>query len=137
MDQYQSLPPLMYLFAPPIAPFPVCPPVHTDTIAYVDDRDTGGPSPVHVTKVTTETYNVLPNDYFVCVDTATFAVTLTLPIGILGTVYVIKDCSGNADTNPITINGSGGQLIDGSGATINSPFGSIQLIFSGDEWCIV
>ena len=137
MQQHQTLPPLMYLFAPPFAPFPMCPPTQADTISYTDDRDTGGPSPVKVTKVTTETYDVLSTDYFLCVDTATFAVTITLPIGVLGTVYVIKDCSGNADVNPITINGSDSQLIDGSSATINSPFGSIQLIFDGDQWCIV
>ena len=90
-----------------------------------------------MTDVTTETYDILPTDYFLCVDTATFAVTLNLPTGKLGTVYIMKDCSGNADVNPITINGSGGQLVDGSSATINTPFGSVSLIFNGSEWSIV
>ena len=97
----------------------------------------GNPSPVAVTNVTTPTYTALAADYFLCVDTATNAVTITLPTGILGTVYIVKDCSGNASTNPITIDGTGGQLVDGSSATINTPYGAIQLIFNGTEWSIV
>lgn len=96
----------------------------------------GNPSPVTVTQVTTPTYTALATDYFLCVDVAA-PVTITLPTGILGTVYVVKDCDGDANTNPITINGTGGQLVDGSSATINSPYGSISLIFNGTEWSIV
>ena len=96
------------------------------------------PSPVSVTNVSTTTYTALPNDYFLCVDTATHATTITLPLGILGTVYIIKDCSGDALTNPITIQGTSGQPIDGSAtATINTNFGSIQVVFNGIEWSIV
>jgi predicted dehydrogenase len=96
----------------------------------------GNPSPVAVTNVTTPTYTALATDYFLCVDVAA-PVTITLPTGILGTVYIVKDCDGDANTNPITINGTGGQLVDGSTATINSPYGSISLIFNGTEWSIV
>ena len=96
----------------------------------------GNPSPVTVTNVTTPTYTALATDYMLCVDTATNPVTITLPTGILGTVYIIKDCSGDANTNPITIQGTG-QLVDGSTATINTPYGSIQVIFNGVEWSIV
>lgn len=97
----------------------------------------GNPSPVTVTNVTTPTYTALATDYFICVDTATAPVTITLPTGILGTVYIVKDCSGDAATNPITIQGTGGQLVDGSIATINSPYGSISFVFNGTEWSIV
>jgi len=97
----------------------------------------GNPSPVTVTNVTTPTYTALSTDYYLCVDTSTNAVTITLPTGILGTVYIIKDCSGDAATNPITVNGTGGQMIDLSTATIDAPYGSIQLIFNGVEWNIV
>ena len=97
----------------------------------------GNPSPVTVTDVTTLTYTALATDYFLCVDTATAPVTITLPTGILGTVYIIKDCSGDAATNPITIQGTGGELVDGSVGTINTPYGSVSLIFNGTEWSIV
>jgi hypothetical protein len=96
----------------------------------------GNPSPVAVTDVATATYTALPADYFLCVLTNGL-VTITLPTGILGTVYIVKDCFGSAATNPITIQGTGGQLVDGSTATINTNFGSLQFVFNGTDWSIV
>jgi hypothetical protein len=97
----------------------------------------GNPSPVAVTDVATPTYTALSTDYFLCVLTNGL-VTITLPTGILGTVYIVKDCAGLAATNPITIQGTGGQLIDGvANATINTNFGSVTFIFDGTEWNIV
>jgi hypothetical protein len=138
-NQYQGINPLIYF--PPFPPFPVVPPsqsiVSDNDIINVGSGSIGGnPSPVTVTQVTTTTYTALATDYFLCVDVAA-PVTITLPTGILGTVYIVKDCDGDANTNPITINGTGGQLVDGSTATINSPYGSISLIFNGTEWSIV
>lgn len=145
MQQFQTIAPLMGTYFPsPFVPFVTPLPVpqqqqilsDNDIINIETGTTTGNPSPVTVTDVTTPTYTALATDYFLCVDTATSAVTITLPIGILGTVYIIKDCSGNANTNSITINGTG-QTVDGSTATINAPYGSIQLIFNGNEWSIV
>ena len=96
----------------------------------------GNPSPVVVTDVATATYTALPTDYFLCVLTNA-PVTITLPIGILGTVYLVKDCFGDAANNPITIQGTGGQLVDGSTATINVNYGSLQFVFNGTDWSIV
>ena len=96
----------------------------------------GNPSPVAVTDVATATYTALSTDYFLCVLTNA-PVTITLPTGILGTVYIVKDCFGDAANNPITIQGTGGQLVDGSTATINTNFGSLQFVFNGTDWSIV
>jgi hypothetical protein len=91
---------------------------------------------VPVTDVATATYNALSTDYFLCVLTNA-PVTITLPTGILGTVYIVKDCFGNAANNPITIQGTGGETIDGSAGTVNINFGSITVVFNGAEWSIV
>ena len=91
---------------------------------------------VPVTDVTTATYTALATDYYLCVLTIA-QVVITLPVGILGTVYVIKDCSGNASvSSPIIIQGTG-QNVDIGTATINIPFGSITVIFNGTDWSIV
>jgi hypothetical protein len=137
--QQQTIQPLWGWFPPPLPPlnFPQANIIDRDEIININNRIGGNPSPVSVTDVTTPTYTALATDYFLCVDTVTNAVTITLPTGILGTVYMVKDCSGNADTNNITIQGTGGQLVDGSVATINVPYGSIQLIFNGTEWSVV
>jgi hypothetical protein len=145
MYQYQRISPYWAALMPPLDA--LAPPFIPQQ-QIVNDNDTinigsgnqiigGNPSPVTVTNVTTPTYTALGSDYFLCVDTSTTPVTITLPTGILGTVYIVKDCMGDANTNNITIQGTGGQLVDGSVATINSPFGSIQLIFNGVEWSIV
>lgn len=147
MYQYQTISPYWATWMPPIDPCPPAPVAFPQQI--INDNDTinvgsgtqiinGNPSPVTVTNVTTSTYTALATDYLLCVDTATNAVTITLPTGILGTVYMVKDCSGDANTNNITVVGTGGQLVDGaSAASVNSPYGSIQLIFNGLEWSIV
>jgi hypothetical protein len=96
----------------------------------------GNPSPVAVTDVAVATYTALPTDYFLCVLTNA-PVTITLPTGVSGTIYIVKDCFGAAATNPVTIQGTGGQLVDGSTATINTNFGSLQFVFNGTDWSIV
>jgi hypothetical protein len=64
-------------------------------------------------------------------------VIITLPTGITGTVYVIKDCSGNASpSSPIIVQGTA-QNVDIGTATINAPFGSITVVFNGVDWSIV
>lgn len=80
-------------------------------------------------------YTALATDYFLCV-LSILPVTITLPVGITGKVYVIKDCSGNANTNPITIQGTA-QNVDAGTATINVPFGSITVVFNGIDWSII
>lgn len=143
MHQYQSINPLLLPFVPtyiaPISGFGQSINDSDTNIINVGSGSIGGnPSPVTVTQVTTTTYTALSTDYFLCVDTFTHSTTITLPVGILGTVYIIKDCSGNSATNPITIQGTGGQLVDNSAsAVINTNFGGIEVIFNGTEWSIV
>ena len=95
----------------------------------------GTPGLVPVTDVVTATYTATVTDYFLCVLTV-LPVTITLPVGILGTVYVIKDCSGNAGTAPITIQGTA-QTVDAGTGIINVPFGSITVVFNGSNWNII
>lgn len=142
MEQFQTIAPLMGNFFPP--PFLPCRPIFPQQV--ISDNDIinvgsgsiggGNPSPVTVTNVTTITYTALATDYFLCVDVAA-PVTITLPTGILGTVYIVKDCDGDATTNIITVQGTGGQLIDGAAtASINAPYGSLTFVFNGTSWSI-
>jgi hypothetical protein len=149
MYQYQTIQPYWASMMPPIENH--SPPIGIPGFpqqSIVNDNDNinigsgnqiiggGNPSPVAVTDVTSATYTALPTDYMLCVLT-NGPVTITLPTGILGTVYIVKDCFGDANNNPITIQGTGGQLVDGSTGTVNVPYGSISLIFNGTDWSIV
>jgi len=93
------------------------------------------PSPVPVTQVTTPTYTATVRDYFLCVDHAGL-VTITFPVSILVTVYIVKNCTGHARYYPITIQGTG-QTVDGGTAEIDTNYGSLTFIFNGTEWSIV
>ena len=148
MYQYQRITPYWAVMMPPIetlAP-PGIPGIPQQQI--INDNDNinigsgnqiiggGNPSPVTVTDVTAD-YTALSTDYFLCVEVTTAQIVITLPIGTLGTVYIIKDCTGNASpTTPIIVQGTG-QNVDIGTATINTSFGSISVIFNGTDWSIV
>lgn len=136
-NQYQGINPMMYF--PPFPPFPIIPAAQgfcgegNDVISVVNYAK---PSPVPVTEVTTPEYTATLADYFLCVTHAG-QVVITLPTGITGTVYIIKDCDGNASpTTPIIVQGTG-ENVDGGTATIDTSFGSISVIFNGEAWSIV
>ena len=54
-------------------------------------------------------------------------------------MFYIKDALGlAAPATPITINPDGTETIDGANAaTIDVPYGSVTLVFSGTEWLIL
>lgn len=90
---------------------------------------------VPVTDVTTTPYTPGATEYFLCVDVAGPA-SIVLPTSVVGKVYVVKDCDGDASTNPIIITATG-STIDGSvSATINVDYGSLTFVFNGTEWSI-
>jgi hypothetical protein len=88
-------------------------------------------STINYTPVNTTPYVVLVTDLFISVDTTTLAITIQLPnAATVGDYYIIKDRSGLAATNNITVTTVGGAvLIDGAATyTMNTAFQSIQLI---------
>lgn len=80
-------------------------------------------------------YTALPSDFFIGVITGG-GYTISLPISTEGTIYIVKDVFGDAETNPITIAHTG--LIDGAAsAIINTNFGSLTFIYNNGSWSIV
>jgi hypothetical protein len=67
------------------------------------------------------------------------AVAVTLPAGVLGQEFTIKDGLGLASVaTPITITPNGIETIDGAAtATINAPYGSLTLVYNGTQWLII
>lgn len=87
------------------------------------------------TTIVNTDYIVTESDYFIGVIT-TSSITVTLPLTVAGTVYIIKDIQGTASTNPITITAVSG--IDGfSDAFISTDYGAITLLANNDAWSIV
>jgi hypothetical protein len=63
------------------------------------------------------------------------AVAVNLPAGVTGQVFYIKDGLGlEAPATPITITPAAGTIDGAATATINAPYGSLTLVYSGVEW---
>jgi hypothetical protein len=79
-----------------------------------------------------------PGTNFLQVDTSSIPITITLDNSVsYGTLLTIKDWTGNAGTNNITIDGNG-KFIDGQATVVISyNYGSIGLIFTSGNWCII
>lgn len=88
-----------------------------------------------VTLVDEINYLATNDDYFIGVifDGAT---TVTLPAGTLGKIFIIKDSAGDALANPITVVATASTLDGEASYVINTPWGSIGLIYNGIEWNI-
>lgn len=87
--------------------------------------------------VSTSTATVGAKVNFVSV-TNTSGATITLPTGVDGRSVFIKDESGTATSNPITILPDGSNTIDGrTSERIGVDLGWVQLVFWGTVWRIV
>lgn len=66
------------------------------------------------------------------------AVAVTLPAGVTGQVFYLKDGLGlAAPATPITITPAAGTIDGSATAIINAPYGALTLVYSGVEWKIL
>lgn len=66
------------------------------------------------------------------------AVAVTLPAGVTGQVFYLKDGLGlAAPATPVTITPAAGTIDGAATATIDAPYGSLTLVYSGVEWKIL
>jgi hypothetical protein len=84
----------------------------------------------------TGSYTATVNDEYIGVFSAA-AVTITLPFGVTGRVYTIKDEYGQG-SGKITIQPSGTEKIDNANNYIISvPNQSVSVVFRGGQWRII
>lgn len=151
MQQQQQFMP----FGWPMPPYLPLPPIIDDCDLFINSTVIGPPGPpgpqgpqgdpgpqgppgtpglVPTTTVEAD-YSATATDYFIGVITSA-EYTITLPNGPTGTVYIVKDVSGTAGANPITVVNT--VDIDGeAGATIDTNFGSLTFVYSNEAWNIV
>ena len=74
---------------------------------------------------------------FLAVTTSAVPVTVTLPSSpVKGRVFNIKDASGNANVNNITVSGNGINIDGKPNYVINSVFGGLNLVYNSNQWLI-
>ena len=90
--------------------------------------------------VTTTNYTALTSDVVIGVTDTTAARTITLPAlsGIVGQTLIIKDMTGAAATNNITLDGNGSETIDGATTkVINTNYGSMTIVADVGGWYVL
>lgn len=89
-------------------------------------------------KRTATSYTATKDDYYIGVTNTAAPRTITLPA--LDSVpewiqFVVKDESGGAGANNITIDGDGAETIDGAATkVINTNYGAVRLTRSSTAW---
>lgn len=84
----------------------------------------------------TGSYTATADDEYIGVFSAT-AVTISLPVGVIGRVYTIKDEYGQG-SGKITIQPNGTEQIDNkSNYIISVPNQSVSVVFRGGQWRII
>ena len=109
----------------------VTPGANTITIA------SSGVSPTNYTNVNTSPYVVLITDEYLSVDSSGGPITVQLPnVAALSSVFIIKDRTGSAAINNITVTTVGG-LVNIDGATsfvMNTAYQAINVIGNGSTY---
>lgn len=83
----------------------------------------------------TTNYTITNDDEYIGVD-STSLVTLTLPIGVTGRVYTIKEEHGNG-TGKVNVQGNGSEKIDGSSFKQLAANASLTVVFHAGQWRII
>lgn len=89
--------------------------------------------------VTTTPYTIVTSDEVVFVNVpGPASVVLPTVVSGAGLAFYIKDISGNATVNPITISALGNLLVDGTSfALLNRGYSHIQVVYDGTGWMII
>ena len=92
---------------------------------------TGGGSSLINVKLTSTNYTATASDYYIGATTG--GITITLPAGIVGKVYVVKN---QASSGNITVKGTG-QNLDQSGDKTLGGNASLIAVFDGTRWNLI
>lgn len=87
----------------------------------------------------TSPFLATPSDAFIGVNnTGLVPFSVALPANpVTGKFYIIKDVTGTAAIDNITVTAVGHTIDGAASAVINTSFGSITLLFDGVEWSII
>lgn len=119
------------------------------TPGYVLTANSGSPpsfqalpsaAPLTITPVSTASYTVLSTDQFLAVNTSALEITILLPnTTTTGRIIYVKDSSGNASANDITVTTVGGTVtIDNSTSVlISTNFECLTVIFDGTNYEVI
>jgi hypothetical protein len=86
---------------------------------------------IYAVKLTKVNYTALPDDYYIGATDS--GIAITLPKGVLGKSYAIK----NQDNGIVTVKATGSEKIDNSSTQTLATNKAIIIIFDGTQWQIM
>jgi hypothetical protein len=93
---------------------------------------------VRIDNISTTPFDITDGYFILAVDTSGGAKVINLPATpLIGDLYQIKDKTGNAAANTITINGNGNNIDSSSSYLINANYGTVILVFNGTSWSVL
>lgn len=92
---------------------------------------------INVTTPGAYPYTTLITDHLILVDTSSARTITPMAAPVTGTLYIIKDNTGSAAANNITITPSGKNIDGAASSTMNINFGSVTIVYNGTQWNIV
>lgn len=93
---------------------------------------------INLADIASTPFLVVDGYYAMLVDTSVSAMTIVLPlIPTRGDVYQVKDKTGNAGANNITISGNGINIDGAPTYPINTNYGKATFVFNGTAWSVL
>jgi hypothetical protein len=85
----------------------------------------------------TSPVTVTTSDYFLCLDPTAGVITVNLPSSpTTGQTFLIKDCTGQAGSNAITVVPASGNIDGNPNAVIGVPYQSVAVTYTGAQWSL-
>jgi hypothetical protein len=92
----------------------------------------------NVTSVTASTYTALVTDDIIAADPTSNTIAITLPSSpTTGDTLVIKDITGQASTNSITVSPASGNIDGATSFVMDINYASITVVYTGAQWNIL
>lgn len=89
---------------------------------------------VNLTSPAAYPYTVLKTDYIILVDTTTGRTINLIASPVAGMTYEIKDSTGSASVNNITIIPTASTIDGAASISINQNYGAIKVVYNGTQW---
>ncbi len=93
---------------------------------------------INLADIASTPFLVVDGYYAMLIDTSVSAMTVVLPlIPTRGDVYQVKDRTGNAGANNITVSGNGINIDGAPTYPINTNYGKATFVFNGTAWSVL
>jgi hypothetical protein len=135
---YQAIANAQISVSAAIAGTKISPNFGSQNISTTGSTTLSGSLSIEEITTTASTYDVLATDQVIFTDSTSNTINVVLPVPSAGRQLFIKDKTGQAGTNNVTISHNSAETIDGSNSVLlSSPYASLTLVSDSINWSII